>query len=319
MRFAGGRFVLVGLLAGLMSGCAQLSAVDARLQEMTGQLTSSGKTARADDASGEASSRSLDAILADLQRGQYRQGRRDLDRYLARHPDDAVARAIMQQLEADPERVLGEESHRYVVRSGDSYSALAERHLGDAGLFLLLARYNESTDPSDLRVGEVIRLPGPPSGGAVATPPVGEAGRPARRSLAPAPRPSRETVAALALPDAPLAAQRSRDADDGSDAAAMQRRGLALLEQGDREAALAQLEAALEQDPSLEPAASRVPELRQALVADYHQRAILRYRNQKLGDAIALWDRVLAIDPTFEPARSYRARARELQRRLEDL
>ena len=268
----------------------------------------------------EAAVRPLDAILADLQRGKYREGRRDLNRYLERNPDDAVARAVRQQLTADPVQVLGEASHRYVVQPGDSYSALAQRHLGDAGLFLILARYNDSTDPSDLRVGEAIRLPGSESKETAMEPAGDEAGAaPARHSMAPAPRPTRAKAEALALPNAPLPAVRPSETADGPTAEVLQRRGLALIEQGEREEALRQLEAALARDPSLEPAATRAPQLRDSLVDDYHQQAILRYRNQRLDEAIALWNRVLAIDPAFEPARSYRARARELQRRLKNL
>ena len=315
--------LLIGLLAGLPAGCAQLSDLDARLQGLTASdsdpAPASDDTDQADKNATTPAPRSLDAILADLQRGQYRQGRRDLQRYLQHHPDDRVAQAVRRQLEVDPSEVLGEQSHRYVVRPGDSYSGLAERHLGDGGLFLLLARYNDSSDPSDLRVGEVIRLPGPPSAPSSEATTDAQAGMPARRSLDPAPRPSRETAAALALPDAPLSAVQANQTAGQPAAEALQQRGLALLERGEREAALETLEAALERDPSLEPAASRTPRLRQALVSDYHQRAVLRYRNQRLDEAIALWDRVLAIDPAFEPARSYRARARELQRRLEDL
>ena len=321
--------LLIGLLAGLPAGCAQLSDLDARLQGLTAPdgdaAPATDETDQADKSAAMPAPRSLDAILADLQRGKYRQGRRDLQRYLQRHPDDRVAQAVLRQLEVDPSEVLGEQSHRYVVRPGDSYSELAERHLGDGGLFLLLARYNDSSNPSDLRVGEVIRLPGLPSEPSSGATTGAQAGMPARRSLDPAPRPSRETAAALALPDAPLSAVQANQANPANQAAAqpaaeaLQQRGLALLERGEREAALDALEAALERDPSLEPAASRAPRLRQALVSDYHQRAVLRYRNQRLDEAIALWDRVLAIDPTFEPARSYRARARELQRRLEDL
>jgi hypothetical protein len=40
------------------------------------------------------------------------------------------------------------------------------------------------------------------------------------------------------------------------------------------------------------------------------------YRDQHLDEAIALWDRVLAIEPDFEPAVVYRARAVELKQRL---
>ena len=320
-----GRFALIVLLAGLSAGCAQLSAIDARLQGLNEQADGAEAAAvEPEEQVSEAKEApteppSLDAILVGLQQGEYRQGRRDLTRHLRRQPDDAVARAVLQQLEADPEVLLGEESRRYVVQPGDSYSALAGRYLGDAGLFLLLARYNASANPSDLRVGEVIRLPAASAGDANAEVAGDAAGVPARRSLDPAPRPSRETAEALALPDAPLPAVRPPDGEDGPTAETLQRRGLALLERGEREAALRQLEAALARDTSLEPAATRVPALRQALVADYHQRAILRYRNQRLDEAIALWDRVLAIDPGFEPARSNRARARELQRRLADL
>jgi len=317
-----GRGAAIALVASLFAGCAQLQSLDARLQGDTVEPEPVEESSTPSETSGgaeEVAVRPLDAILADLQRGEYRQGRRDLDRYLERNPDDAVARAVRQQLTADPVQVLGEASHRYVVQPGDSYSALAQRHLGDAGLFLILARYNDSTDPSDLRVGEAIRLPGAEAGEPAAAPASDEAGAPARRSLDPAPRPTRATAEALALPNAPLPAVRAPETDDGPTAEQLQRRGLALIEQGEREAALRQLEAALARDPSLEPAATRAPQLRDALVNDYHQQAILRYRNQRLDEAIALWNRVLAIDPAFEPARSYRARARELQRRLEDL
>ena len=52
------------------------------------------------------------------------------------------------------------------------------------------------------------------------------------------------------------------------------------------------------------------------LVATFHQRAIVLYRDQQLDPAIALWDRVLAIDPGYEPATVYRTRALELKQRL---
>ena len=56
--------------------------------------------------------------------------------------------------------------------------------------------------------------------------------------------------------------------------------------------------------------------MRQQLLSAYHQRAIVLYRDQKLDPAIALWDHVLAIDPSYEPAVIYRARALELKQRL---
>ncbi|RRQ24431.1 LysM domain-containing protein [Guyparkeria sp. SCN-R1] len=273
----------------------------------------------------------MDAILDDLQRGGYAPGRRDLARYLERHPGDMVARAVMRQLTADPEEVLGRQSHEYTVRPGDSYSALAARHLGDAGLFLILARYNDSENPSDLRVGESLRLPGPPRSSDAGPTALADEGQPARRQLERAPIPSRQTAAALALPDAPLPSFQSAAADrdaassgsssneTGTRAEQLQKEAMSLLADDRPGAALKRFEAALAEDEGIEPAATRAPALRERLVDEYHERAILRYRNQDLDEAIALWDRLLAIDPTFEPARTYRARARELQRRVDQL
>ncbi|MFI9651641.1 LysM peptidoglycan-binding domain-containing protein [Guyparkeria halopsychrophila] len=322
------------LTAVVLSGCAQLGELDARLQ---GQADAEGEKAGADpvneaDVAPPADRRSLDGILDGLQRGGFARGRRDLARYLERHPDDMVARAVMRQLTANPEEVLGRQSHEYVVRPGDSFSALASRHLGDAGLFLILARYNDSENPSDLRVGETLRLPGEPRSNDAEPKDTAKDGQPARRQVDRAPIPSWQTAAALALPDAPLPSYRPKTSggDESrneasapkaapSRAGRLQSEAMTLLDDDRPEAALERFEAALAEDEGIEPAASRAPALRERLVGEYHQRAILRYRNQELDEAIALWDRVLAIDPSFEPARSYRARARELQRRVDAL
>jgi hypothetical protein len=266
--------------------------------------------------------RSLSAILADLQVGKYAEGEAALRRYIEEHPDDDAARAILRQLTEDPEAMLGRRSYPYTVKPGDSWSGLAARTLGDPGLFLVLARYNDSTNPSDLRVGEAIRLPGPPPAEPEEEKTDDGVGEPALASIPEAPLPSRRTVDALTLPDQPLSSVDTTPRPGESDherAERLQQEGLDLLAASDEEAALARFRAALALEPGIQPAASRAPELRDRLVSRYHERAILRYRNQDLDGAIALWDRVIAIDPDFEPARSYRARARELKRRLDSL
>lgn len=55
------------------------------------------------------------------------------------------------------------------------------------------------------------------------------------------------------------------------------------------------------------------------LVQKYHEQALIAYRRQDLDQAIALWDKALAIDPSYEPALGYRARALELKKRLDQL
>lgn len=56
-----------------------------------------------------------------------------------------------------------------------------------------------------------------------------------------------------------------------------------------------------------------------AQVRKYHEQALLAYRRQDLDQAIALWNKALALDPTYEPALGYRARALELRKRLDQL
>ena len=76
---------------------------------------------------------------------------------------------------------------------------------------------------------------------------------------------------------------------------------------------------ALALDPDLDLSRTRLAEARQQLVKMYHERALVAYRKQRLDEAIGWWDKALAIDPNYEPALGYRARALELKRRLEQL
>jgi tetratricopeptide (TPR) repeat protein len=234
--------------------------------------------------------RSLPHIVNDLlQHGHFAEGRRALRDYLKVHPGDRDARALLHQLTVDPKRMLGAESRPYTVRAGDSYSALAARYLGDASRFVVLARYNGSDNPSDLQVGQTLQLPV-----------VHHA------SKAPASSP----VSRQAAPKPPSKLARART---------LQRDSVALAEKGHHEQALSRLDQALTLDPRLPSGGGTAAALRKQLLASYHERAIVLYRDQKLDQAIALWDRLLSIDPGYEPAQVYRARARELKRRLKQL
>jgi len=221
-----------------------------------------------------------------LQHGHYEEGERYLQRYLEAHPDDRAALALLRQLTEDPRQRLGPPAQVHVVQAGESFSTLAKRYLGDGGQFLILARYNGSDDPSRLWVGQKVKLPKARSGA--------------------------EPVAAAAPAKAPVdtAATRSQ---------ALQRESLSLLRAGQETQALAKLDSALKEDPGLASDSGGKGSLRQQVVSTCHERAIVLYRDQKLAPAIALWDRVLEIEPGYEPAIAYRARALELQRRLKQL
>lgn len=288
-----GPLVLVGLLAVGLGGCAQLQQLKARIsghRKPTVTVTPASPPAPARAPVDKTPPHSLASIINDqLQAGHYAEGERQLRRYLEVHPDDSAAEAVLRQLTVDPEEALGHASRPYVVRPGDSYSTLAARFLGDGGRFLLLARYNGSTNPSMLRVGQTLRVPA--SRLASGTRPEGPA-------------------------KAPAASTSSANGPGASEARRLQDESLALLHKGQRSEALERMDQALDVDPRLPPSGADARSLRKQLVSVYHQRAIVLYRDQQLDQAISLWNRVLAIEPDFEPATVYRARALELKQRL---
>lgn len=293
-----------------VSGCAQVNKrVGDRLIRPTAIFTPPSESRETTATVAVAADPSLATIVDDeLQHGHYATGKTALRRYLVQHPGDRSAEAMLRQLTADPEHRLGRASRTHVVEAGDSYSTLAARYLGDAGLFLILARYNHSTDPSLLQVGETVRLP--MSATAVSTPTI--ATTPAVDDSA------REAVAEATADGTPTI---SRDTATGAETPAakaqrLQRESVALLDQGHKQQALTRLDQALVIEPQLKPSGTDATSLRKELVNSFHQRAIVLYRDQQLDPAIALWNRVLAIDPNYEPAVIYRTRALELKRRL---
>ena len=288
-----GPLVLIGVLAVGVGGCAPLQHLKARL---TGRdkpavtVTPAPAPAPRHVPTAEAPPASLASIINDqLQSGHYAEGERQLRRYLQAHPDDRAAQAMLRQVTVDPEQALGHASRPYVVRPGDSYSTLAARFLGDGARFLILARYNDSSNPSILRVGQTLRVPA--------------------TRLAAGTRPEGPIQAAAAAPP-------SVDSSGAARARRLQDESLVLLRKGQRSEALERMDQALDVDPQLPPSGADAKALREQLVSVYHQRAIVLYRDQQLDQAISLWNRVLAIEPGFEPATVYRARALELKRRL---
>ena len=298
------RATLLALALLGMAGCAQVSSLKTRVSDsFSGKDTgvASGATAEG------AEPLPLSAITSSyLMRGRYEEGEQRLRQYLAKYPSDRAAQAMLRQLTVDPKLALGSRSRSYTVQAGDTYGTLAARQLGDSTLFLVLARYNGSSNPSSLRAGEAIRLP-------TASRANLEAGtRPAPRGGAAA----GSAVSSAAASAAPANAAPAADAPSAR-AQKLQAESNALLKQGQKEQALARLDQALTLDPQLRPAGNQA--LREQLLSSYHERAVVLYRDQKLDQAIALWDHVLAIDPGYERATIYRARAIELQHRLKQI
>ena len=114
----------------------------------------------------------------------------------------------------------------------------------------------------------------------------------------------------------PLSAQVTASELPTAKAQRLQRESVSLLDQGQNEQALARLGEALSIKPGLKPAGLQAAALRKQLLDSYHEQALVLYRDRRLDPAIALWNRILAIDPDYQPAIAYRARALELKRRL---
>lgn len=279
--------------------------------------------------------RELAAILEMLQDGEYDEGRRALQAYLRDDSRSAMARGLLRELDANPVELLGAEHEPYTVRRGDTLGEIAGRHLGDPLSFVALARYNGISRPKALSAGQVLKLPvrkrlSPASAAAASAP--APANAPAARPVEQDPRlRAIEDDLAAGRTDAALAGIARLGVEGGVSADRVaslhkrargqqhQQRGMVLLHAGRNEEAYAAFGQALREVPELEPANRHREELRKRLVSDYHEAAVVHYRNQRLDEAIALWDKALALDPSFEPAQGYRTRAQELRRRLKAL
>ena len=284
--------LLMALLAG---GCAKVS-----IKPKTAAAPAPAAPAAPEEsASGEAQAPrlSLSAIVNhDLQNGHYAEGEKALRRYLQDHPGDRAAQFFLRQLTEDPKKLLGDASTAHIVQRGESYSTLAAKYLGDPNLFLALARYNGSANPSLLRVGSALRLPASASAVATAAPPASNAPAPVAVPAVPPPSPS--------MPPSQRAQQ-------------LENQSLALYRQGHKDQAVAVFDQALALNPQLKSADPDFPALSRTWVANTHQQAMLLYLDQHLDQAIALWNRILVVDPGYEPAVVYRTRALELKQRLQ--
>ena len=98
-------------------------------------------------------------ILELLEAGKRDQARTEAQQLLKEQPDNAEAATLLNEIDADPQVLLGEKNFSYTIQAGDTLPTLADKYLGDSNLFYALARYNNIEVPNDAAPGTVILMP----------------------------------------------------------------------------------------------------------------------------------------------------------------
>ncbi|MFS0738331.1 LysM domain-containing protein [Sphingomonas sp. 1P06PA] len=133
-----------------LAGCGPSSKGGGRVESAGAQPAASGWEGR--EKVGDA--------IALLNAGEAEKARKLLAKVVARQPGDAVAASLLRQIDTPAETLLGSQSYTVTARSGDSFSSLAQRHLGDPMMFYALARYNGLQAAGTVTTGQKIRVPG---------------------------------------------------------------------------------------------------------------------------------------------------------------
>ena len=208
-----------------------------------------------------------------------------LEQAQALDPASDLARKMLDQIKADPQKELGAVFFRYTVQRDDSLSKIAQPYMGDRYKFHILAKYNDIANPSRLAAGQVIKVPGKgPAAAAAAAAPAIPATPPAVRlprtspTRLPRRRPSRpRRRATRRWRSCSRDATCRRPATSRAPTTRSARRRCAIL-------------------ATATPRCSAT-RTRQALARRYEREATQAFQRQNLDEAIGKWDRVLALEP----------------------
>lgn len=94
-----------------------------------------------------------------LDQGQEERALSEIETVLAVSPGNAATIHLRNQVQSDPQKMLGASYRAYTALPGDTLSSLARTHLGDAMLFYALSQYNDLPAPNRLMVGQSLKIP----------------------------------------------------------------------------------------------------------------------------------------------------------------
>jgi LysM repeat protein len=246
-------------------------------------------------AKAQAQKLAIDAVTQ-LQNGDEASAQRMLEQALALDSTNDLAKKLMEQIKADPQKELGAVFFRYTVQRDDSLSKIAQQYLGDRFRFHILAKYNDISNPSKLAAGQVIKVPG----------------------KAPPPTAARPAVPAAEATDEAAKAAAIESATPRGASVALMQQGTDLQKSGNLEGAYDAFREAAVRDPGNKDAATQRDNVRQALARRYEREATQAFQRQNLDEAINKWDRVLALEPNNQKAKLERERALDLRKRMSE-
>jgi tetratricopeptide (TPR) repeat protein len=243
-----------------------------------------------------------------LDKGDPKGARSELTLALHEEPGNETAASLFEQLDADPEEMLGKESFPYTVQGGDTLSKIAKRFLNDDRKFYILARYNDIEVPGDLAAGQVLKIPGKkPASPVKPAPPAPK--EPA--AVAPKPVPPAK-VSPNEAPPAKIGAETEPNSEK------LYQSGLKALSGGAPDKAYDLFSQALKANPKHTGAQDKMREIKSAAVEAYYRKALAAYRRQDLDGTINYCNKALEIDPDSEKVKLRRAEALELQTRMKN-
>lgn len=102
--------------------------------------------------------------VKDLETGQSGQAKAELNQYVIDSPEsNKRAQALLAQIDTPIENYFPPENFSVTVGTGETLSTLAQTFLGDALKFYVLARYNGIANPSQVSVGQTVKIPRTPA------------------------------------------------------------------------------------------------------------------------------------------------------------
>jgi tetratricopeptide (TPR) repeat protein len=202
-----------------------------------------------------------------LDAGKDPEAREKLQCALELSPGSNMAVILLEQLDADPKKYLGNRYFWYNVKSNETLSRIAQEYLGSSLKFVILAKYNDIEVPANLYTNQKIKIPGK---------------KPVRDEIAPKTEAAKEPAT--------------------STAEQLRNESLRNEQQNRLEKAFELMTQAVAEDSTLENAQEDLARIRKGLIMQLEEEAYNQEMSDNPDKAIEIWRKILSLDPNNIPA-----------------